>query len=104
LLASTRLDMNGAVRQKLGGRRASVAAAADVRSLTGREAADLLLLDLPGDVPIWVDSEVMALSQIVLSNANASQQIVTAPAALARLPQVNVVPGLATRPRVAVPR
>src|SRR6266581_4948681 len=58
VLATTRLDVNRAVKQKLGAR-ASFASAEDTRALTGMEIGGVTVFGLPPDLPIWVDARVM---------------------------------------------
>src|SRR6476659_6880543 len=47
VLATTRLDVNGAVRRRLGTRKASFAAPDDVRAMTGMEIGGVTPLALP---------------------------------------------------------
>jgi prolyl-tRNA editing enzyme YbaK/EbsC (Cys-tRNA(Pro) deacylase) len=97
VLATTRLDVNRAVKQKIGAR-ASFAAAEDTRALTGMEIGGVTVFGLPADLPIWVDSRVMARERIVLGGGSRSCKVLAAPAILRALPNVEVVEGLATEP------
>src|SRR6185437_12221871 len=54
VLATTRLDVNHAVRDRMGIRRASFASADDTRVLTGMEIGGVTVFGLPSDLPIWV--------------------------------------------------
>src|SRR6186713_1127600 len=65
VLATTRLDVNRAVKQRLGVR-ASFAAAEDTRALTGMEIGGVTVFGLPPDMPIWIDARVMQRERIVL--------------------------------------
>src|SRR5215218_5885751 len=55
VLATTRLDVNRVVRQRLGVRRASFASQEDTRAVTGMAIGGVTVFGLPADLPIWVD-------------------------------------------------
>jgi prolyl-tRNA editing enzyme YbaK/EbsC (Cys-tRNA(Pro) deacylase) len=97
VLATTRLDVNRAVKQKLGVR-ASFAPAEATRALTGMEIGGVTVFGLPADMPIWVDARVMARGRIVLGGGSRSCKVLASPAILEALPGVEVVEGLATEP------
>jgi prolyl-tRNA editing enzyme YbaK/EbsC (Cys-tRNA(Pro) deacylase) len=97
VLATTRLDVNRAVKQKLGAR-ASFAPSEATRSLTGMEIGGVTVFGLPADLPIWVDSRVMERERIVLGGGSRSCKVLAAPAILRALPNVEIVEGLATAP------
>jgi prolyl-tRNA editing enzyme YbaK/EbsC (Cys-tRNA(Pro) deacylase) len=94
-LAPYRLDVNRAVRDRLGTRKASFAPADQTAELTGMQIGGVTVFGLPPDFPIWVDSRVMARDRIVLGGGSRSWKVIAAPAILARLPGVEVVEGLA---------
>jgi prolyl-tRNA editing enzyme YbaK/EbsC (Cys-tRNA(Pro) deacylase) len=95
VLATTRLDVNRAVRQRLGIRRASFASQEDTRAVTGMAIGGVTVFGLPADLPIWVDSRVMGRERIVLGGGSRSCKVVAPPAILLELPNVEVVEGLA---------
>src|SRR5689334_15650042 len=97
VLATTRLDVNRAVKQRLGVR-ASFASAEDTQRLTGMQIGGVTVFGLPADLPIWVDSRVMARDRIVLGGGSRSCKVLAAPAILEALPNVEIVEGLATEP------
>lgn len=101
VLATTRLDVNHAVRERLGIRRASFASADDTRALTSMEIGGVTVFGLPPDLPIWVDSRVMERERIVLGGGVRSCKVVAAPAILLKLPRVEIVEALATVPQPA---
>jgi prolyl-tRNA editing enzyme YbaK/EbsC (Cys-tRNA(Pro) deacylase) len=101
VLATTRLDVNHAVRDRLGIRRASFASADDTRALTGMEIGGVTVFGLPPNLPIWVDSRVMQRERIVLGGGVRSCKVVAAPGILLKLPQVEIVEALATTPQLA---
>ncbi len=55
VLATTRLDVNGLVRQRLGVRKVSFADAQQTKELTGMEIGGVTIFGLPDDLPIWID-------------------------------------------------
>ena len=97
VLATTRLDVNRAVKQKIGAR-ASFAAAEDTRALTGMEIGGVTVFGLPEGMQIWVDARVMERERIVLGGGSRSCKVLAAPAILQALPGVEIVEGLATQP------
>lgn len=98
VLAPDRLDVNRAVRARLGTRKASFAPSESTREITGMEIGGVTVFGLPRDLPIWVDTRVMARPRIVVGGGSRSWKVLLAPSALASLPGVEVVEGLATEP------
>lgn len=99
VLAPNRLDVNRAVRERLGTRKASFAPAEDTRAITGMEIGGVTVFGLPAGLPIWVDARVMERARIVLGGGSRSWKVLASPAILLALPGVEVVEGLATDPR-----
>ncbi|MFP5343836.1 MAG: YbaK/EbsC family protein [Candidatus Limnocylindria bacterium] len=98
VLAPHRLDVNRAVRDRLGTRRASFAPSESTREITGMEIGGVTVFGLPAHLPIWVDARVMGRERIVVGGGSRSWKVLLAPDALASLPGVEVVEGLATEP------
>ena len=98
VLAPNRLDVNRTVRDRLGTRKASFAPADATREITGMEIGGVTVFGLPSDLPVWVDARVMARDRIVLGGGSRSWKVLAPPSILARLPNVEVVEGLATDP------
>jgi prolyl-tRNA editing enzyme YbaK/EbsC (Cys-tRNA(Pro) deacylase) len=98
VLATHRLDVNRTVRDRLGTRKASFAAADETRALTGMEIGGVTPFGLPPDLPIWVDAAVMARPRIVLGGGSRSWKVIAPPQILLAVPQAEVVEGLAGRP------
>lgn len=96
VLATTRLDVNRAVRQRLGVRKASFASAEDTRVLTGMAIGGVTVFGLPPGMPIWVDSRVMTRERIILGGGDRSSKVAASPSILSALPGVEVVDALAT--------
>ena len=100
-LAPYRLDVNRAVRDRLGTRKASFAPAEETAALTGMQIGGVTVFGLPAGLPIWVDSRVMTRDRIVLGGGSRSWKVVAAPDILRALPAVEVVDDRATEPRSA---
>ena len=98
VLATTRLDVNRIVRDRLGTRKASFASAEQTRELTGMAIGGVTVFGLPADLPILVDARVVARERIVLGGGSRSWKVLAAPAILGALPNVTVVDGLALEP------
>lgn len=103
VLATTRLDVNGVVRRRLGVSRASFASADDTVRLTGMMIGGVTPFALPDGLPLWVDSRVMEVAEIVVGGGSRSLKVRTAPATLASLSGFEVVPDLATPAAVPPP-
>jgi prolyl-tRNA editing enzyme YbaK/EbsC (Cys-tRNA(Pro) deacylase) len=95
VLASHRLDVNRAVRDRLGTRKASFAGADETRALTGMEIGGVTPFGLPAELPIWIDAAVMARPRIVLGGGSRSWKVIASPEILLSMPQAEVVEGLA---------
>jgi prolyl-tRNA editing enzyme YbaK/EbsC (Cys-tRNA(Pro) deacylase) len=95
VLATHRLDVNRAVRAKFGRGKASFAGAEETREITGQEIGGVTPFGLPANLPIWVDAAVMERPRIVLGGGSRSWKVLAAPEVLMRLPNVEVVAGLA---------
>lgn len=95
VLATHRLDVNRAVRDRLGTRKASFASADETRALTGMEIGGVTVFGLPPDLPIWVDGSVMDRERIVLGGGSRSWKVIAPPEILAGLANVEIVEGLA---------
>jgi prolyl-tRNA editing enzyme YbaK/EbsC (Cys-tRNA(Pro) deacylase) len=95
-LATTRLDVNHAVRDQLGVRKLSFAGAEDTVSITDMMIGGVTPFGLPADLPVLVDAAVMERTSIVLGGGNRSSKLRLPPSQLTRIPTVRVVEGLAT--------
>lgn len=95
VLATTRLDVNGAVRRRLGTRKASFASAEETVELTGMAIGGVTPFALPDGVPVWVDAAVVGRERVVLGGGSRDRKIVGPPALLTALPGAEVVEDLA---------
>ena len=87
VLATTRLDVNGIVRQRLGVKKASFASADETSDLTGMLIGGVTPVALPYGIPIWVDAAVMKPASIVLGGGDRSTKLRMTPAALGLTPE-----------------
>lgn len=95
VLATTRLDVNKAVRSRMGVRRASFANAEQMRNLTGMQVGGVTPFGLPDDLPIWIDAAVMTRSKVIIGAGSRAGKLIVAPQALASLPLAEIVDGIA---------
>lgn len=95
VLANTRLDVNKVVRKKLGVKKCSFAPADKTEELSGMKVGGVTPLGLSEYMPLWVDSRVMALPEIVLGGGSRACKFVGSPEILTSLPNVEVVEDLA---------
>jgi prolyl-tRNA editing enzyme YbaK/EbsC (Cys-tRNA(Pro) deacylase) len=94
LLATTRLDVNGTVRRRLG-RKASFAGAERTMDLTGMSLGGVTAVGLPAGLPLWIDTRVMDRDQVILGAGSRHWKVIAPPGFLATLPGAEVVDGLA---------
>jgi prolyl-tRNA editing enzyme YbaK/EbsC (Cys-tRNA(Pro) deacylase) len=95
VLATTRLDVNGLVRRRLGVKKASFADRDQTMALTGMAIGGVTAIGLPDEVPLWIDSRVVSRPRIVLGGGDRSSKILAAPDLLLALPNAEVVEALA---------
>ena len=95
VLATSRLDVNGTVRRRLGARKVSFASAEQTIENTGMEIGGVTVFGLPGELPIWVDSNVLAPDWVIVGAGSRSAKIKINPEVLTSLPQFEIVVDLA---------
>ena len=98
VLAHTRLDVNGAVRRRLGVRKVSFAAPELTLALTGQEIGGVTVFGLPEDIPIWVDARVIEPEWVIIGAGSRTAKIKLDPRAFSALDRFEVVDDLATLP------
>ncbi|MCU1395140.1 MAG: hypothetical protein JWM34_3568 [Ilumatobacteraceae bacterium] len=98
VLATTRLDVNKAVRQRFGAKKASFASGDQTVEMTGMMIGGVTPFALPADLPIWVDSRVVARERLLFGGGSRSCKVVGPPTLLTNQPQVEVVDDLAIIP------
>lgn len=95
VLATTQVDVNKVVRQRLGSRKASFAPAEETAALTGMTLGGVTPFGLPAGLPLWIDARVMACDKVIVGGGSRERKIYLPPAGLAALPGAEVVDGLA---------
>ena len=98
LLATSRLDINHCVRQRMGVRRASFASPEETQRMTGMEIGGVTALGLPQSLPLWVDHRVMEPEFIILGGGSRSIKLKISPDFFQRIDNVTIVEGLASIP------
>jgi len=96
--ATTRLDVNRAVRDLLGVSKLSFASPEEMRQLTGMSVGGVTAFGLPDGVPLFVDARVMALDYVILGTGGRNGKIKISPEVFNRLPNARIVEGLAIGP------
>ncbi|MBI2552989.1 MAG: hypothetical protein HYV92_00840 [Candidatus Rokubacteria bacterium] len=95
VLATTRLDVNHAVRNLLGASKVSFASAEEMAQLTGMRVGGVTVFGLPDGLPILVDERVMGLDYVILGTGGRNGKIKVSPEVFRRMPTVRVVRDLA---------
>jgi prolyl-tRNA editing enzyme YbaK/EbsC (Cys-tRNA(Pro) deacylase) len=97
-LAHTRLDVNGAVRRRLGVRKLSFAPADVTRQLTGQEIGGVTIFGLPQGLDVWLDRRVLDCPMVVVGAGSRSAKIRFDPSQLTDRNGFEFVEDLATLP------
>lgn len=99
VLATTRLDVNGVVRKRLGTRKASFAGPDEtIERSGGMQIGGVTPFGLPADLPVWIDGRVMERDQVIVGGGGRDRKLHCSPSALAALAGAEVVPDLAKAP------
>ncbi len=98
VLATTRLDVNGVVRKKLGVRKVSFAPAGVTLDLTRQEIGGVTVFGLPEGLPVWVDSRVLEPNWVIIGAGSRSAKIKLDPSQLVGLTGFEIVEDLAKVP------
>jgi len=96
--ATTRLDVNHAVRKLMGVSRLSFATAEETMALTGMMIGGVTIFALPEHLPIYVDESLMSCPYVILGGGSRSSKIKIAPEVFARFPAAQIIAGLAVGP------
>ena len=86
MLATHRLDVNHAVRKKIGARKVSFASAEEPKAVTGMNIGGVTALALPKDLPLWIDGDVMRRPFVILGGGNRTSKLKVLPELLFRMP------------------
>jgi prolyl-tRNA editing enzyme YbaK/EbsC (Cys-tRNA(Pro) deacylase) len=95
VLATTRLDVNGVVRRRLGVKKASFASADETVELTGMQIGGVTPYGLPASLPLWIDSRIMQVPDVIVGGGSRDRKLLVPPASLTALPNAEVVDDLA---------
>jgi prolyl-tRNA editing enzyme YbaK/EbsC (Cys-tRNA(Pro) deacylase) len=94
-LATTRADVNGALRRLLAVRKASFAAREVATGLTGMEYGGITPLGLPAQWPVYLDAAVAGAPRVVIGSGVRRSKLVLGGSVLAGLPSATGVDELA---------
>jgi len=92
--ATTRADVNGLVRQRVGARKASFGPVDVVTSLTGMEYGGITPIGLPESWPVLVDDRVAKAATVVIGSGIRGSKLWLPGALLGELPTAEVLPAL----------
>ena len=95
VLATTRLDVNGVVRKRLGVRKASFANAEETAQMTGMQIGGVTPYGLPTGLPIWIDSRIMDVPDVIVGGGSRDRKLLVPPESLAALAGAEIVDALA---------
>ena len=91
ILATDKIDVNGAVRRHLDARKISFAPMETATGLTGMQYGGITPIGLPADWPILIDSRVDATKQIVIGSGIRGSKILVPGHLLATLPNACIL-------------
>jgi prolyl-tRNA editing enzyme YbaK/EbsC (Cys-tRNA(Pro) deacylase) len=92
--ATSRLDVNHAVRRLMNASRVSFASAEETRELTGMMIGGVTVFALPPDLPIYVDEGLMDLDYVIVGSGSRYSKVKVAPQVLLQVPSAHVISGL----------
>ena len=94
VLSTTRVDVNGTVRRRLGVRKASFAPMDTATGETGMEYGGITPVGLPAGWPLLIDSAVVDLPYVLVGSGRRAGKLLLPGKALAELPGAVVLDGL----------
>ncbi|MFE9173477.1 YbaK/EbsC family protein [Streptomyces kebangsaanensis] len=95
-LSTTRVDVNGVVRRRLGARKASFAPMDVATGETGMEYGGITPLGLPDGWPVLIDSAVVDLPYVLVGSGRRRGKLLVPGKVFAELPGAVVLEGLGT--------
>ncbi len=95
VLATSRLDVNGTVRRRLGARKVSFASADATKEQTGQEIGGVTVFAIPEDIPIWVDPGVLERDWVIVGAGTRTAKIKIDPTVFSNEERFEVVDQLA---------
>lgn len=93
VLANSKVDINKRFSQLVGVKRCSFASGDQTLALTGMEIGGVTPVGLP-EMPVYIDSQIMACERIVLGGGNRTSKLLLNPAELKKIPHVQIIEGL----------
>ena len=94
-LASTRLDVNRAVRDAMAVKKLSFASAEQTIEATGMMIGGVTPFGISADVPVYVDEAVMNVQRVIVGGGSRSLKLRVDPEVFGRMPNAHIVAGLA---------
>lgn len=94
VLATTKLDVNKKVRQIMDGKKVSFATPEQTRELTGMLIGGVTPFGLQ-QIPLYIDSSVMHQPNVIAGGGNRSTKVLLNPNEYLKLPNAQVIEGLA---------
>lgn len=95
VLATSRLDVNGVVRRRLGVKKASFASADETAEITGMQIGGVTPYGLPTELPIWIDARITDVADVIVGGGSRNRKLLVPPASLAALPGAEIIEDLA---------
>jgi prolyl-tRNA editing enzyme YbaK/EbsC (Cys-tRNA(Pro) deacylase) len=95
VLATTKLDVNKKVAELLGIKKLSFASGEETVAVTGMMIGGVTPFAIPPGVPIYVDSRIVQLDEVVVGGGSRSSKLRIAPEIFTRMPGVQVIERLA---------
>ena len=95
LLATTKLDTNKTIRKKLSTHKVSFTNIEETEKLTNMQIGGVTPIELPKNLPLWVDSRVTQRKIIVLGGGNRTSKIKISPNIFKFISNTEIVMGLA---------
>lgn len=92
--ADRKLDVNRAVRKRMGVAKLSFASAEDTVRLTGMRIGGVTPFGLSEDLPIYVDEDLLRFETVILGGGGRAAKVVISPEVFRRLPGARIAPGL----------
>ena len=95
VLATDRLDVNKKVKSLLEVSRLSFAKAEETTKLTNMLVGGVTVVGLPENLPIYIDSNVMRETRIIIGGGSRSGKIILPSSELTKIPNVQIIDELA---------
>ena len=94
-LATTRLDVNRAVRDVMDVKKLSFATPEQTIDATGMMIGGVTPFGTPADLAVYVDEAIMQKAKVIVGGGSRSLKVLVAPEVFRTMPNVHIVAGLA---------